>query len=227
MIPLKRPDPTTPEAKIQAAVIKKMTLRGWFVKSTHGNANQKGLPDLFCAHTSYGIRWVEIKRPTGARFTKDQLTVFTGFASKNVGVWVMTSEDDYDQLFKPANWYVHLLNSRGVTVDKKVELYPKKGPEAIIQNELVTQLKMREYFVVETYGSQFQAGFPDVYACHKEFGSRWIEVKNPKRWSFTSAQIKLFPRFMAEGVGIYILTGYGQDDIDKLHKPANLYEYMK
>lgn len=226
MLPLKKPANTL-EAQIQKRIIDKMTLKGWFVKSTHGNAYQKGLPDLFCCHQSYGIRWIEVKRAEKFKLTSAQLTVFTGFASKNLGVWILTHENEYDKLFGPANWHTFLFNSRGITLDEGVEIIPKRGPEAKIQNELITQLKMRDYFVVETYGSLYQAGFPDLFVCHKELGTRFIECKNPKRYCFTPAQIKVFPRFMAEGVGIYILTGATQSDIAKLSKPANLYEYLK
>lgn len=225
MIPLKKPNPNTPEAKIQKKLIDKLTLKGWFVKSTHGNAYQKGLPDLFCCHQSYGIRWIEVKQPVKYRFTSSQLTVFKGFASKNLGVWVLTSDEDYqyDWLFKPANWHTFLFDSRGIAMDDEVEIIPKRGPEAVIQNALIRELKRLDWFVVETYGSMYQAGFPDLFAVHKEYGSRWIECKNPKRWHFTPAQIKLFPRFAAEGVGIYILMGV---DINKLFQPANLREYL-
>lgn len=226
MDPIKTPR-SDPEWKIQEEIIKHMTLKGWFVKSTYGNPFQKGLPDLYCCHQSYGVRWVEVKRPKGYSFTENQITVFTGFASKNCGVWVLTNKSEYDNLFYGANWHTFLWKSRGVTLNKEVIVYPKKGPEAVIQNALIAELKKQDWFVVETYGSYYQAGFPDVFVCHKEFGCRWIECKNPKHYHFTSGQMKVFPRLTAEGVGVYVLVGSDKEEMSKLFQPANWHRYIK
>ena len=61
----------------------------------------------------YGTRWIEVKMPVGYRFTAAQLEVFPEFASKGVGVWVLTAatEEEYKKLFKPANfmWYLQVM----------------------------------------------------------------------------------------------------------------------
>lgn len=99
-----------PEAIVQQEVIKLMRYKGWFVKETHGNMFQSGFPDLFCCHTRYGQRWVEIKLPKGSRFTAAQLEDFPKICANGSGVWIMlaATESEYEKLFKKPNWYVYL-----------------------------------------------------------------------------------------------------------------------
>lgn len=99
-----------PEAKIQEAIIKKLTLLDWFVKSTHGNLFQKGFPDLYACHRSYGARWIECKNPGHYRFTEAQIHDFTMMSAKGVGIWILISDDDSEiaKLFQPSNWYSYL-----------------------------------------------------------------------------------------------------------------------
>lgn len=99
-----------PEAKIQDDLAKYLRAREWLVKYTHGSLYQSGFPDMFCAHKKYGIRWVEVKCPTGYRFTPAQLEFFPALASKGVGVWVLTAatDEEYQKLFGAANWYWYL-----------------------------------------------------------------------------------------------------------------------
>ncbi len=221
------------ESTIQKRIIEKLMIMDWFVKPTHGNAYQCGLPDLFCCSQSYGIRWIEVKNPKKFAFTDAQLTVFTKFASKNVGIWVMTDEKQYDNLFGRPNWHTYLLSSRGITLGDSVKIIPKRGPEGEIQDAIIKELSQvgplgdptKNWFCVETYGSQYQSGFPDIFACHAVYGTRWIECKNAKHYQFTPAQMKFFPRFEAEGVGIWILTD--ALEIFKLFHKPNWREYLK
>lgn len=213
------------EAAIQRRVVDMLTLRGWYVKTTHGNSYQAGLPDIFACHSSFGSKWIEIKKPVKYRFTTAQLTVFTGFSKCNIGVWVLTHENQYGNLMGGANWHTFLFNSSGITIEKEVKIIPKTGPESIIQNESIARLKKDGWFCVETYGDQYQAGFPDLYACHPKYFGRWIEFKNPKRYKFTPAQLKTFPRFQAEGVGVWVITS--PDDLHKIHESPNWRDYLK
>lgn len=92
------------EAKIQDAIIDKLKINDWYVKSTHGNIYQFGFPDLFCAHKKYGMRWAEVKNPAGYKFTPAQRENFLLMAAAGVGIWVLTSEDQVpDIFFKPPN----------------------------------------------------------------------------------------------------------------------------
>lgn len=99
-----------PERIIQNALVKMFKLKDWGVKETHGNIYQFGFPDLYVFHKSYGTRWVEVKNPLAYSFTPAQLETFHEFASKGVGIWILTaaSEAEYQKLFRPANWIFFL-----------------------------------------------------------------------------------------------------------------------
>jgi hypothetical protein len=99
-----------PEAKIQNAIIEKLRGGEWLVVVTHGNEFQKGLPDLWCAHRHYGVRWVEVKNTVNYRFTDAQMELFPAMQSKGVGVWVLQSAEpsELQKLMEPANWWKFL-----------------------------------------------------------------------------------------------------------------------
>jgi hypothetical protein len=101
-----------------------------------------------------------------------------------------------------------------------------KGPEDIIQEDIVKYLRQREWFVKETHGNAFQSGFPDIYATHALFKQRWIEVKVPTYFSFTVHQVRDYPRFIANGSPIWVLTAATDEEYNKLFKPCNFSEYM-
>ena len=102
----------------------------------------------------------------------------------------------------------------------------KKGPEAIIQKQIIAFLTLRGWFVKPTHGNMYQSGFPDLYACKRRYGTRWIEVKNPESYKFTPAQMEDFPRLTAEGVGIWILTAATELEYKKLFQPPNWWTYL-
>jgi len=104
------------EAKIQISIIKELRFRNWFVKETHGNMYQSGFPDLFCCHTRYGHRWLEVKKPVGYRFTPAQLETFPQLCAHGSGVWIATTHEGVEALLmKPYNWFIFLQNTRAVT----------------------------------------------------------------------------------------------------------------
>ena len=86
--------------------------KGWFVKVTHGNMYQSGYPDLYAPHSTYGPRWIEVKKPNmkGSKFTPAQLADFPKFCANGSGVWVLTAatKDEYEKLFQNPNWVVYL-----------------------------------------------------------------------------------------------------------------------
>jgi len=216
----------TLESKIQKALTEHMFMREWYCKVLTSNKHQKGLPDLFCTCQSFGSRWIEVKRSDKFSFTQNQLDVFTRLSSKNIGVYVLNGPHDYDKLFGQANWHSFLFNSRGITLSDKLPTpRPKQGPEGVIQNEIIKELTKRDWYVVETHASEFQSGVPDLYACHKNYGGKWIEVKNPKLYSFTPAQVKTFPLLSANGTPIFILTDVSE--VDKILGPENWFWFLK
>jgi len=99
-----------PEGRIQEDIIIMLRAKEWFVKPTHGNMYQSGMPDLFVCHRRYGQRWVEVKCPTGSSFTPAQLEDFPLFCANGSGVWILVAatEAEYDKLFKSPNWYQYL-----------------------------------------------------------------------------------------------------------------------
>lgn len=89
-----------------------LTLKGWYVRKTHGNAFSDGWPDLFATHKMYGHRWIEVKLPEmkGSKFTPAQIKDFPMFIAFGSGIWVLTgdSETEYKKLFGPTNYWTYL-----------------------------------------------------------------------------------------------------------------------
>jgi hypothetical protein len=102
-----------------------------------------------------------------------------------------------------------------------------QGPEAKIQSELIAFLEARGWFVKVTVGTAMSSGFPDLFCCHKNVGTRWIDVKNPKSWRLTPAQKDVWPKMTANGSGVWILTAATQFEYEKLFAPANWHLYYK
>ena len=108
---------------------------------------------------------------------------------------------------------------------------PKKkhGPEYEIQKRIIELLQNKGWLVLKTHGNMFQSGFPDLYATHVVYKSRWIEVKvSYETCHFTPAQTKMFPMMSAHGTGIWILTDATELEYKKLFSSDNwMYYFMK
>jgi len=104
---------------------------------------------------------------------------------------------------------------------------PKHGPEWHIQQRLVQVLVDRGWLVEVMHGNAFQRGIPDLYLFERERGFRWVDVKNPKKYTFTKAQRIKWPIWDRAGLGIWILTGSTQSEYDKLFQPPNWKDYWK
>ncbi len=102
-----------PEKKIERAIMTMLKDRDWFVMKMHGNAFQKGVPDLYACHYRYGARWIEVKLPhmIGSQFTTHQLEVFPRMEAAGAKVWILTgaNEHEYDKLKGPSNFHEILL----------------------------------------------------------------------------------------------------------------------
>jgi hypothetical protein len=101
-----------------------------------------------------------------------------------------------------------------------------KKQETIIQKKIMEFLKLRDWYCKNTHGNIYQGGLPDIYACHRRHGTRWIEVKMEK-YNFTPAQIDTFSELTAKGVGIWILTDATEFEYNKLFEPANWHWFLK
>lgn len=102
----------------------------------------------------------------------------------------------------------------------------KKGPEAAIQDAILKFLRHRGWLCLETHGNMYMHGFPDIYATHSRYRARFIEVKNPESYSFTPAQLEFFPKFEANGTGIWILGAATEAEYEKLFAPPNWHIYL-
>ncbi len=108
----------------------------------------------------------------------------------------------------------------------QIHKYKKSGPEKIIEDGLKAYLKALDWLVIKTHGNEFQMGLPDLYCAHYTLGQRWIEVKNPEKYSFTPAQMEVFPAMQSKGIGIWILTAYDKYEYDKLFQPYNWHRFL-
>ena len=80
----------------------------------------------------------------------------------------------------------------------------------------------------EMHASENFRGFPDLYCTHKRYGYRWVEVKLPgmKGSKFTPAQLDVFPKLIANGTHIWILTSDSDTELALLFKPMNAMAYI-
>lgn len=215
-----------PEAIIQAKLMRNLKNDGWYCKSTHGNEFQAGFPDIFACNMRAGSRWIEVKCPTGYNFTQAQVQDFISLTKHGSDIWVLTHEDEIWKLHRPANWVSYLRwGSRSAPKERKPSKQSAFGPEWKIQQDVITELEKDGWYVKSTNGNIYQYGFPDLYATHPKYRSRWIEIKNPTGYVFTAAQLETFPQFTAHGVGVWIITGVGQ--LDLLFSPANWWCYLE
>lgn len=188
---------------------------------THGGKYQSGFPDLYCLHPTFGERWVEVKFDY-VSFTAAQQYWFPILKR----VWVLRhfTEDEYSKLFKLPNWDARY------SIHQKKKVYKEPPSQAPNQGEGKLQLLIKEeleddgWQVMVTIGSIYQKGFPDLYAI-KGIHRKWIEIKMPDEYSFTSNQRKYFPLIDACGREIWILNSTGQ--LDLLEKRGNWREFRK
>jgi len=111
----------------------------------------------------------------------------------------------------------------------KIKRYGNSGPEAIIQKAIILMLRQKGWFVKRVPGNAFLAGMPDLFATHKYFGIRLVEVKLPnmKGSRFTKAQLETFPKLCANGAGVWVLTADTQKEYEILKGPSNWWHYLK
>jgi hypothetical protein len=99
-------------------------------------------------------------------------------------------------------------------------------PEDKIKENVMALLRKHGWFVIKTHGNAFQSGLPDLYACNRKYGSRWIELKVAGKYSLTAAQMSVFPQLTAQGVGIWIIVNDSWSEYQKLFAPPNWHLYL-
>lgn len=103
----------------------------------------------------------------------------------------------------------------------------RDDPERRIRTRIREFLTERGWRVDITHGGKYQSGFPDLHAYHLEYGLRWIDAKNPLSYSYTVAQIKLWPKWEAVGCGVFIMFEGDEANYEVLFKPPNFRKYWK
>jgi hypothetical protein len=103
----------------------------------------------------------------------------------------------------------------------------KHGPEFVIQREFIRYLRDRQWHVERMIGNMLQKGIPDIYLGHKDYGTRWVDLKNPVSYEFTKDQKLKWPKWADNGIGIWIITAATDEEYAKLFKPPNWREYWK
>lgn len=110
----------------------------------------------------------------------------------------------------------------------KIRNTVRSGPEQKIVDDLTTLLMGKGWYVIKVPGTALMAGFPDLYATHRDYRVRLIEVKDPNRTGevFTPAQLEVFPLLVANGSPIWVLTAATMYEYEKLFKPLNWYQFL-
>ena len=104
---------------------------------------------------------------------------------------------------------------------KRPKIKSKHGLEWNIQQRIIKYLQNRGWWVTIITASLYLKGMPDLYATHRVFGQKWIEVKNEKNWHFTTAQKETFPQLLGNGTQIWIMFEADKTNYDLLFKPCN------
>ncbi len=109
----------------------------------------------------------------------------------------------------------------------ELERIRERKLESKIQRELAEYLRVRGWHVERMLANAYQTGIPDLYAFHKKWSSRWIEVKRAEDYSFTRAQRRKWPEWEKAGIPIWILTAATQEQYDLLFKQPNWREFWR
>ena len=96
--------------------------------------------------------------------------------------------------------------------------------ESQIQAEIRDYLRRRGWLVYITTCGVYMSGLPDMICHHPTHGTRFVDVKRPKRGTLTKAQCQTWTEFERFGLGVWILTECN-DEI--LFGPPNFRDWWK
>ncbi len=100
--------------------------------------------------------------------------------------------------------------------------------EAYHQKQVILYLRAREWFVRATHGNLYQSGFPDLFATHRKYGHRWVEMKKKGvTVKFQPSQLEVFPLLCANGSGVWILFEATEHEYQKLFRKPNWWQYTE
>lgn len=93
------------EWQLQQLVIKELRNKGWYVIEMHASQVLSGMPDLYCTHSKYGQRWLELKLESKHCWTTGQKENFPKMVANGTKIWVSFSHQNVeDLLMKPSNF---------------------------------------------------------------------------------------------------------------------------
>lgn len=89
----------------------------------HGNAFQRGIPDLYLFRRDIGHRWVDVKHPKRYNFTKAQRIKWPFWDKMGIGIWILTAatQAEYDKLFAPPNWREYWKSSWAMPTEAEMD----------------------------------------------------------------------------------------------------------
>lgn len=91
------------------------------------------------------------------------------------------------------------------------------GSEFHIQNRWVAFLGAKGWHVERMVGNAYQSGIPDLLLGHKQYGTRFVDIKVYGSYSFTKAQKIKWPIWEKFGIGVWILGANSPDECTKTH----------
>jgi len=100
---------------------------------------------------------------------------------------------------------------------------PRTNPEAAGANRLSRLMRRKGWMIWKHGAGKFVSGWPDYYAAHPSWGTKWIETKAPGG-KLRPSQIKRFSAMSKYGVEIWVLED--ERDYMKLFKKPNWRMYM-
>lgn len=100
---------------------------------------------------------------------------------------------------------------------------PRRQDEKRGSDKLRAFLQQRGWNVEKTHGSQYQSGWPDLYAMHPNYGERWIETKTDSGRIRNSQRIK-FTKWRRFGVKVWILRD--EKDYEWLFGEPNWWRWL-
>ena len=98
--------------------------------------------------------------------------------------------------------------------------------ESAISRDVKADLIKRGWHVEVITCNAFMRGIPDFYCYNSELDlHRWVDIKRPKGGTLTKHQCQKWPLWESIGLGVWILTGTGQEGI--LHGEPNFRDWWK
>lgn len=82
-------------------------------------------------------------------------------------------------------------------------------PESVrVRNPIRHLMEQRGWICRLVPADTYHVAFPDMWACHKTAGERWIEfkVRRSASLSFTDAQEQWFPKLCDNGMRLWVLA---------------------